>query len=293
MPAPSPKVEMGFFDWREAVDAGGNYRSAEIPYFIFNVESEDAALAACLASANPRFGRLFLDEVSIEERINASTFKATALYRVDESKERESGDTGGTGNANPQESFDTTGGTRHLNKSLSTISKTPAGAMDYGGAIEVDGDGNVNGVDVTMPVMTFSETHFFKPSKITTEYKKKVFLLTGKVNKAVFKGFAIGEVLFLGASGRRTGTSADDLWEITYKFAVSPSMSNIEVADGLSVTQKAGWDYMWVKFGEKVINGAITKTPVAAYVERVYEAGDFSDLNFPKSGTDTQGGKTA
>lgn len=281
--ADSLRVEEGYFDWREAIDGDGNYTSAEVPYFVFNAGSESAALNAVKSKASSKIGRLYLDEIEIEERINDNTYKVIASYAESESKDRESStgesdETTDYGNSDPSVSFDTTGGSRHINTSLKTISKVPNNATDYGGAIGVDGEGNVNGVDVSMPVMTFSETHYLKPSRVTDAYKKQLFSLTGKVNDNAFRGFSIGEVLFLGVNGRRTGTSADDLWELTFNFSVSPNQSEVKISDSISVTNKAGWDYLWVRFGDKVVNGAITKVPVAAYVERVYEAADFSNL---------------
>lgn len=277
------KVQAGYFDWREATDAEGNYTSAEVPYFVFNVEDEASALAAVRDEAPAQIGRLYLREVSIEERMTEEVYKVMATYCVDEQKERADGDDAESGNSDPALAFDTTGGTRHLNRSLATISITPAEATNYGGAIEVDGEGNVNGVDVTMPVMTFSETHTFAQSKVTTAYRKQLFLLTGTVNKAAFRDFDIGEVLFLGASGQKDG----EFWDITFKFAVSPNRTNLKVTESLIVPSKYGWDYLWVKFGEKVVNGAIVKEPIAAYVERVYEAGDFSKLKLAKAQTQT------
>ena len=199
------KVKAGYYDWREATDAEGNYTSAEVPYFVFDAEDEAGALAAVREEAPAQIGRLYLEEVAIDERMTDTVYKVLATYRVDEQRERAGGDSADAGNSAPAVFFDTTGGTRHLNRSLATISITPAEATNYGGTIEVDGEGNVNGVDVTMPVMTFSETHTFAPSKVTTAYRKQLFLLTGTVNQAAFRGFAIGEVLFLGASGQKNG----------------------------------------------------------------------------------------
>lgn len=272
------KVEAGYFDWREAINAEGEYTSAEVPYFVFEAASEADALTAVKAKAPEKIGRLHLDEIAISERINEDTYKAEARYVVDEQKDRADGDNAEEGNAAPQVSFDTTGGTRHMNQSLETRSKMPANAPDYGRAIEVDGEGNVNGVDVTMPTMTFSETHSFAPSKVTVAYQKKLFALTGTINKSSFRGFAAGEVLFLGASGQRSGM----FWDITFKFAVSPNQASVKVSDEITVTNKRGWDYLWVRFGEKVEAGVLRKVPVAAYVERVYEDGDFSDLKLVK-----------
>ena len=62
---------------------------------------------------------------------------------------------GSTGDNEPEPSFafDTGGGSKHVNQSIATVSKTPSDAPDYGGAISVDSEGNVNGIDITMPVM--------------------------------------------------------------------------------------------------------------------------------------------
>ena len=277
MATPGPRVEAGFFDWQEAIDAQGELTSAEAPYFVFNVASESEALKEAQKKVAAKLGRLYLDEITLEERINGSTYKLLAHYKVDERQDRAAGDTE-EGNAAPQVAFDTTGGTRHLNRSLETLSKTPATATDYGGAIEVDGEGNVNGVEVTMPTMTLSETHTFADAKVTSDYQKRLFTLTGTVNKATFRGFAAGEVLFLGASGQRSG----DFWDLTFKFAVSPNRSNVKVSDTVIVAKKRGWDYLWVRFGEKAVQGDLLKVPIAAYVERVYEDGDFSQLGLAK-----------
>ena len=72
--------------------------------------------------------------------------------------------------------------------------------MFFGGAIGVTADG-VEGVDITVPVYQFSETHYFSDAQVTGAYKGAIFSCTGKTNAGAFKGFAPGEVLFLGASG--------------------------------------------------------------------------------------------
>ena len=43
---------------------------------------------------------------------------------------------------------------------------------------------------------------------------------------------------------------------------------------------KKGWEYMWVRYAdaEDAAAKAIVKKPVAVYVEKVYEEGDFSTL---------------
>ena len=167
----------------------------------------------------------------------------------------------------------------HRNQSLKTVSKVPNDAPDFNGAIEVDNEGNVNGVDVTMPVLNFTETHVMKGSRVSTSYKKNVAAITGTVNRSGFRGFSAGEVLFLGASGTKRGKKNDSPWEITFRFAVSPNQSGLQVGK-LKVSQKKGWDYLWVRYADKVADNKknVIKEPVAAYVEQVYPEGDFGNL---------------
>jgi len=174
--------------------------------------------------------------------------------------------------------FDIGGGTQHLTQSIETVGKyAPEGKTppDFKGAIGVTHD-SVEGVDITVPVYHFSETHYKADTEVTAEYKATLFALTGKVNAAAFKGFEAGEVLFLGASGSKRG---EEDWEITYRFAASPNATDIPVGD-ITVTSKKGWEYLWVRYADAEDAGAnaLVKRPVAAYVEKVYEEGDFSAL---------------
>jgi hypothetical protein len=172
-------------------------------------------------------------------------------------------------------SFDTSGGNQHITQSLATISRTAASgtAPDCKGAIGWDGQ-NVQGVDIVVPTYSFSETHYLSDNDVTEAYKGKLFGLTGKVNNASFKGLAAGECLFLGASGAKRG---DDDWEITFRFAARPNRTNVAVGD-ITVPAAKGWEYLWVRYGPAVSNSSLVQVPVAAYVEQVYQSGDFSDF---------------
>ncbi len=117
-------------------------------------------------------------------------------------------------------------------------------APDFQGAIGVSADG-VEGIDITVPVYHFAETHYKPDNQITGAYKGVLFNLTGKVNGDVFRGFAPGEVLFLGASGAKRGSGTEADWEITYRFAASPNASGLSIGPIGGIT-KQGWDYLWV-----------------------------------------------
>ena len=270
------RVEEAYEERDETINADGDVTEVEIPYIVFGVDDESKALAQVKANHKSVSGRA-LESVETVERINADTWKVKAVYEVDED-----GDDDATGDDDEDQTvfaFDTGGGTKHLNQSLKTDGRYPNDAPDFGGAIGVDNEGNVNGVDVTMPVLNFTETHVMNGNRVTTSYKKTLAALTGTVNKSSFRGFSAGEVLFLGASGTKRSKKASAPWEITFRFAVSPNQAGLEVGD-IKVTRKYGWDYLWVRYADRVAeNGKnVVEKPVAAYVEMVYPEGDFGNL---------------
>ena len=270
------RVEEAYSERDETIDAKGNVTEIEIPYFVFNVDDESKALSAVRSNHKAVTG-MTLESVETVERINDTTWKVKAIYEVDEDGEQP--DDGGEEEETTVFAFDTGGGTKHINQSLKTDGRYPNTAPDFAGAIGVDNEGNVNGVDVTMPVLNFTETHTLNGGRVTTSYKKTLAALTGTVNSGSFRGFSRGEVLFLGASGTKRSKKASAPWEITYRFAVSPNQAGLQVGN-IKVTRKYGWDYLWVRYADKVAEGGknVVKKPVAAYVEMVYPEGDFGNL---------------
>ncbi len=190
--------------------------------------------------------------------------------------------------------FDTGGGIKHISQAISVVSKYARPDFkppDFKGAIGVTKD-SVEGVDITVPVYQFSETHIFDDADVDTAYTITLRDLTGTVNDGTFKGFAAGEVLFMGASGSRNGTRAEDKWEITFKFSVSTNKTGIVVGDLYSLNGSGfgdaagtriaaqGWDYLDVQYEsvEDTVAKAVIKRPVSAQVVRVYERKNFALL---------------
>ena len=271
------RVEEAYSERDQTINAKGEVTEIEIPYLVFEAADEDAALAAARSTAASRtVSGMVLDEVEVTERVNKDTWKVKAIYKDEDSDDPDEPD---EDEETTSFAFDTGGGTMHRNQSLKTVSKVPNDAPDFNGAIEVDNEGNVNGVDVTMPVLNFTETHTMNGSRVTTSYKKSVAALTGTVNRSGFRGFSAGEVLFLGASGTKRSKKPNAPWEITFRFAVSPNQSGLQVGK-LKVSNKKGWDYLWVRYADKVADNKknVIKEPVAAYVEQVYPDGDFGNL---------------
>ena len=276
------KVEIAYFDMQKRIDASGACLDAEIPYVVSDVANEDDALAAVKATAGSSLSigggaSAPLARIEIDERVNARTFRVKAVYEKPQTTSSSSsggsqgggsssGDGGGSGY-----SFETGGGTRHLTMSRGST-RFPSNAPDYGGAICVDSDGTVHGVDVTMPALTFTINKVY--SSFSASDVARVASYTGKVNSGSFEGFAAGEVLFLGASG---GKRSDGKWEISYKFSVSPNESAFSVGS-INVGAKQGWDYAWVRYEDEVSGNAVVRKPAAVYVESVYESVSFSGL---------------
>jgi hypothetical protein len=110
----------------------------------------------------------------------------------------------------PDRSFDTGGGTQHITQAqpvgsggtLDFENRFPSGAANQSGAIGVDGD-SVNGVDIVVPALTWTETYDVPHQFITADYIKNLSKVTGTVNADTFRTFPAGEILFLGASGSR------------------------------------------------------------------------------------------
>lgn len=257
--------------------------SAELMYTIRGTADDGEALVSLKATAPTNFRGLVRQPPSVEPVYvdtttpDASIWTGTARYAPRQYQTPETGDS--------SFSFDTGGGTQHITQSIATVARYPEPANpgdpvapDFKGAIGVTHD-SVEGVDITVPVYNFSETHYLPASQVTSEYKGALFGLTGRVNVGAFRGLAAGECLFLGASGSRRGTDPDDDWEISFRFAASPNRADFAIGDITGISKK-GWEYLWVRYAdaEDETAKAIVKRAVAAYVEKVYETGDFAGL---------------
>jgi len=255
---------------RSATEGVDSNASTTLQYIVRGTD-DDSAVHALVQATIPAFYRglayqtYSIDPVHVNEADAVGYWDISAQYGVKDPKESTF-------------TFDTGGGTQHITQSLATKGRYPAPgfvAPDFAGAIGVTHE-DVEGVDITVPVYNFSETHYIDDALVTDAYKGTLFFLTGKTNQAVFRNFAVGEVLFLGASGTKRGK---DDWEITFKFAASPNVTDLQIGP-ITVASKRGWELLWVRYTDVEDSAAkmLVKQPVAAYVEQVYEEGDFSGL---------------
>jgi hypothetical protein len=250
------------FDSREINESKDN-PTADLVYSIRGTESESVADGLMVSAMPTLFRGLVLDSYRIIH-LGGGVWEGTARYVKWKS--------------DAQFTFDTGGGSQHVTQSYVNVQRAAAPgyfAPNYFGAIGVTDD-RVEGTDITVPVFNFTETHYILDELVTPAYKLALFNLTGKVNGGAFKGFAKGEVLFLGASGAKRGLED---WEITFRFAGSPNVTGLSLGN-ISGINKEGWHYLWLRFidDEDATAKALIKRPVAAYVERVYPYGDFAAL---------------
>ncbi|MGH7143123.1 MAG: hypothetical protein ACREJ2_03195 [Planctomycetota bacterium] len=243
--------------------------TAEVPYVVHDAVDEAEVKAAVLAAAPGLYANMARTQVELVEQLTNGTWRVLVRY--------EKPDT--TTPSEPTFSFDTGGGSQHITQSILTRGKYGPGASDLlAGAIGFDGQ-NVAGVDITVPVYSFSETHYIPDPQVTDAYRALLFQATGTVNADVFRGFQPGEVKFLGASGSKKGTGTDVNWEISFKFDAQPNRNDITVG-AIGPITKQGWDYMWVQYATDVDNAKmqLIKKPIAVYVEQVYRTSVFANL---------------
>jgi len=262
--------------WKPATGTLGD--SLDVPYAVFDAADEGDVYTAALADVPATYESLPRRKIELDERVNDTTWTIRVHF--------EAYDTNPTWVADPDSTFafDTTGGTQHITQARATVGAygANADATDNAGAIGFDGK-NVAGADIIVPVFNFSETHYFDHADVDEAYRLAVFNLTGRTNNAAFRGFAAGEVLFLGAQGNRRGDDWDDKWEIVFRFSASPNEDDLDAGD-ISGIDKDGWNLLDVRYKEQ--EGAtqttqLFKVPKAVYVHRVYRSGNFDNLELP------------
>lgn len=247
-----------------AFSLGYDRCSREMVYNVIGAADESEVLSLLLGAAPAAYDGLYLSSWGAEpfpSTDGVQYWKARAAYEILPS----------------EYSFDTGGGSSKITQSYGTIaSYTPDGstAPDFGGAINVSEDA-VEGVEIPIPKYDWSQTAILPDADITVAYKQYLFNLTGKQNAAAFDICAAGEALFLGAAGSKR---ANGLWTITYKFSASPNVSGLSIG-GMTIT-KLGWDYLWIRYADFADTTAFcrVKKPIAAYVERVHQPGDFTGI---------------
>lgn len=245
----------------------GDNPSVEL-LFVVKGSDDDLAIKSAVLGVAPLIYNGLVRQSAAIKQLGPQLWEGSAQYGRAK-KEPETGES--------SFQFETGGGSQHITQSLGTSRYAPDGetAPNFKGAIGATAN-SVEGVDITVPQYSFSETHYLPLDAVTDAYTATLFGLTGRVNAGPFRGFAAGEVLFEGASGSQRG---EEDWEISYRFAASPNVSSLTIGE-ISGIAKGGWQYLWVLYEDEEDGEAdrLVKRPVAAYVENVYYTGNFNLL---------------
>jgi len=265
--------------------SGGTSKSLKKLYWATGSSSAFEVLAAAKLSLPTSIEGLTRSAINITPKYIDESNPSECLWDITVTYTAVAQESGGPGDEGSFQ-FTTAGRTEHITQSLDTVSKSAPGddtPPDFGGAIKVNSQLDVEGADVVAPQFSFSIVKVHEASQVDAAYRSKLFNLTGKVNNAEYtvKGmtFKKGELLFMGATGSQQGTGP---WTITYQFLARPNNDGpIKIGD-IDVPSKKGFELLWVFYMKTAdMTGTRMKTPpkpVAAYVEQVYEYGDFTDL---------------
>lgn len=188
----------------------------------------------------------------------------------------------GDGGSESLLSFEFGSESEHVDIALSQASHGTGASERVGNLINVTDD-EIQGLEINAPILEFQEEHWFTTSRFSPAFRRLLATTTQTVNAAAFREWAIGEVLFVGASARKSAGQ----WNVTFSFRVRRNLEDLAFTlvkdDGTDepvVVTKRGWEYLWIESRRLPEAGATaTKTrtvPRAVHVAAVYYATDFS-----------------
>lgn len=177
--------------------------------------------------------------------------------------------------------FTTTGGTVHITQSLGTIGYGNA-AQTYG-AIGIQDDGSVEGIDIVASDPQFTITKCFSPGSITPAMFAALSEITPTTNSNdnALGAFGVRNLLFIGADGQGSAYGNE---VVNFHFLAQPdTITNLNLATpggggrANVAIPKQGHDTIWVQYKKTLDTGTNSEIKVAeaAYVEQTYRSVDF------------------
>ena len=271
------------FQSESGKDGTGRNSKRKRLYHVLGSDDDATIMAEVYAEAPTTFvssaGDLVLDDIS-KTQIGPEFWACEANYIDPEKQEDKKKRAENTLVA----SWDTTGGTQHITTSLETRGSARRSASlsdpeDFRKAIEVTESG-VNGTDIVVPQLRLELEYKFPNASVTDAYIRKLRDLTGTTNNATFKGWAKGDLLFIGSSGRQSsqgGISARFIFAAGK--AVTGSFGGFVDGSGATVSlTKYAHDHLWYYFAREDGDLAVVQRPKWLFIERVYEESDFTEI---------------
>lgn len=168
--------------------------------------------------------------------------------------------------------FDTTGATINIKAAKEHIASYPSGAPTnpHKGAIGVTKDGKVEGADIVIPALKLIYTFKHPAGVISEGHARALAGVTGMTNAAPFRGFAVGELLYVGSTGE-DGSETEA--SVEYVLVASAN-ATISVGDITGIF-KGGHHLLWIEFKNEVDSGKPAVQPERVHIERVYDPVDF------------------
>jgi hypothetical protein len=183
--------------------------------------------------------------------------------------------------AQPDWSFSIDEETVHITNALAHVKSYAASgtAPDHKGAINVQPDGAVDGTDVGVPSLTWSETLNLPYAAFGPTYLNILRNTVGCWNATAFRVWQPGELLLRKVSGKPAGLA---YVQIDFTFAESKNTANFSVG-AITGIDKLGWDYGWTEYEmteDETANRGVSR-PLAYHVERIRYSADFHALLLP------------
>lgn len=159
---------------------------------------------------------------------------------------------------------------------------------EIGLAIGKKSDGEIEGVDIVVPLITMTCQTWKRPSEVTDKYKNTLQDLVGLVNSTTFREWRAGEVRFDGVDIREV---SGELTELNFKFTCRRNITDVPMQvnrpeDGSVeniLVSKEGWHYLWKQLGtaaelDSGVPGVRDGIVLAVVVNQVYDKQDFKAL---------------
>lgn len=169
-------------------------------------------------------------------------------------------------------------------KTTTSYAATGDTAPDFKGAINVNAEGEVDGVESVVPSLTITVTQRMEGASLTPAYALVVAGLIGHYNNNLFGGFPAGTLQLTAGDGSLSqeipnpnADLAEDPIppqdrELSFEFLYSPNLTGISIGTVTGIS-KLGHQYMWTLWRDEIDAGKVFRKPRAVYVQDLYGVG--------------------